>query len=272
MTQKRILLIDADGDIYAEACQAQFNVDGKPMQSKSEEDCMRSLTGLWEKYMDICDADGAILFLTDDGGRNWRKKILPTYKGNRSASDRPILLSRLRQLSQDQSVSGFVSRRVRNLEADDLCGIASTSMRREGRVTPIIVSQDKDMKTIPGLLWNPRPTALGQKREIECITDEDAFRNHQLQVLMGDSTDNYPGCPGIGPKRAITFINSCAGLEQRDVWEGVEGRFIEKGLTKEDALLQARVSYILQEKDWDKNTGKVRLWHPDTHLRRSEDE
>jgi 5'-3' exonuclease len=261
---KRIALIDADTDIFAVAARSQINVEvGEAMPLKSVDHCLRELIALWEGYQRKLDADGVILMLTDDGGRNWRKSIYPDYKATRKDQIKPVMLAQLRAAVQDRDRCPFVSHRMRDLEADDLCGIASTKLQAANKVTPIIVSCDKDLKTIPGLLWNPRPTALGHARELELITDEDAFRNHMLQTLQGDSTDNYPGCPGVGPKRALTFVNSVAGLERRDVWDGVVGRFIEAGLKEKDAVVQAQVSYILQSHNFDPKTKKITPWTPE---------
>ena len=61
----------------------------------------------------------------------------------------------------------------------------------------IIVSPDKDMRQIPGKLYNLDETVE--------VTEEEGMRWHLIQTLAGDQTDGYGGVPGIGVKRAIDF-------------------------------------------------------------------
>jgi DNA polymerase-1 len=86
------------------------------------------------------------------------------------------------------------------LEADDCMGILATNSKLLGSSYEgdqiIMCSEDKDMRTIPGFLYNPNQPQLG----VISISEEDANRFHMWQTLTGDQTDGYPGCPGIGPK------------------------------------------------------------------------
>ena len=76
------------------------------------------------------------------------------------------------------------------------------------------------------------------------------------QVLTGDSTDNYPGCPGIGPKKAADILNKELS------WTSVVNAYLKAGLTEEDALLQARMARILQASDWNSKQQEPILWTP----------
>ena len=58
----------------------------------------------------------------------------------------------------------------------------------------IIVSPDKDMRQIPGNLYDFKETVT--------ITPEEGAKWHLIQTLAGDNTDGYSGVPGIGSKRA----------------------------------------------------------------------
>ena len=73
---------------------------------------------------------------------------------------------------------------------------------------------------------------------------------------MGDATDGYSGCPGIGPKTAEKV------LEQGCDWATVVGCFKAKGLSEEAALIQARVARICHAKDYDFEKKEVILWNP----------
>lgn len=114
----------------------------------------------------------------------------------------------------------------------------------------IIVSEDKDLQTIPGWIWNPAKDAKPRY-----ISEEQADYFHLYQTLVGDTTDGYKGCPGIGKTKA-------PGILQEGGWEAVRSAYARKGLTEEDALLQARVARICRASDYDFKKQEVILWNP----------
>jgi DNA polymerase-1 len=137
----------------------------------------------------------------------------------------------------------YVVIRLPELEADDAMGIYATN--NPGN---IIVSPDKDMKQIPGRLYNMEETVT--------ITPEQGEQWHYIQTLAGDQTDGYSGVPGIGIKRAVALFE-----EQGYNWKTVVQAFADKGLTEKDALLNARLAKILTNKEYD---GQVIDWTPST--------
>ena len=102
----------------------------------------------------------------------------------------------------------------------------------------IIVSPDKDMRQIPGKLYNLETT--------QDITAEEGAQWHYIQTLAGDQTDGYSGVPGIGVKRAETLFN-----KEGYNWSTVVTAFEDKGLTEDDALLNARLARILTIDNYD---------------------
>src|SRR3546814_18785913 len=73
----------------------------------------------------------------------------------------------------------------------------------------VIVSEDKDMQTLPNVkIWR-------QDKLVE-TTAESAENFWLYQTLMGDSTDGYKGCPGCGPKSAEAILQKAG-----DPWENV---------------------------------------------------
>lgn len=256
---KRYALIDADSDIFALAASSEISTgDGEYLQKTTLSEAVQSLRATFEHYEEVTEADDIIIALSDPD-KNWRTKIDPTYKQNRKATRSPALRRQLHAKILEPDVLPFPVMKVSWLEADDVVGIAATTMNARGFDT-VIVSQDKDLRTIPGKLWSPRPSSAGKDREIETITPPEADRNHLLQTLAGDTTDGYKGCPGIGMVKAITIVDSADDLAER--WEHVVEAFMLKGLTREDALTQARLARILRNTEWDAKTKKVKLWKP----------
>ena len=116
--------------------------------------------------------------------------------------------------------------------------------------TTIIVSDDKDMKTIPTRLYRP---ISGESLD---ISQQEADKNFLTQALTGDSTDGYKGLSGVGIKKAEVILGA------RPHWGAVEAAYLKAGYTKEEALTQARLARILRSGDWDYDKKEVKLWTP----------
>jgi len=201
------------------------------------------------------------VFVCLTSNKNFRKGILPSYKGQRKTSERPITLDALREAVLDRRLPGFTPMLVETLEADDVCGIAATTFQKRGYQT-VVVSPDKDMLQIPGFTLTPQ-VRKGSRAYSE-VTEERAFRWHMYQTLVGDQCDNYKGCPGVGPAKADALLDYCElqGWNPSRVWGEVVDQFLQKGLTEAEALVQARVSRILRCGDWDVKRKEVILWQP----------
>jgi 5'-3' exonuclease len=131
------------------------------------------------------DSD-VILFFSDS--TNFRKQVDPSYKGHRNRK-KPCGYRRvIHALHDDYRVV-----RMPTLEADDALGIYATS-----NDDCVIVSPDKDLKQIPGVLFNMEETFTINKRE--------GWEWFLIQTLSGDSTDGYSGAPGFGVKTSAKFF------------------------------------------------------------------
>jgi len=194
----------------------------------------------------VLKADAVEVALT--GSENFRRDVDPTYKYSRTHSRKPMGLSALRQ----HLFKEWNAVLTEPLEADDLLGIWATDKAFRKGSRKIIVSTDKDMLTLPCLLYNPNKTDLG----IQKVTVEQANRYHLYQTLIGDSTDGYIGCPSIGPARAERI------LSESPTWEAVVEAYTKQNLTEEDALKQARLAHILRDGDYDPKNGKINYWKP----------
>ena len=187
--------------------------------------------------------DDSILFFSDSV--NFRKSIDPDYKGHRNRK-KPCGYKRvINKLKYDYHVVIMPS-----LEADDAIGIYAT--KEEGH---IICSPDKDMRQIPGDLYDLSDGVV-------TITKDEGERWHFIQTMAGDQTDGYSGIPGIGVKRAAAILD-----EQGTTWETVVKAFAEKDLSEEEALKNARLAKILQKDDYDFTTEQPILWTPSTSNR-----
>lgn len=173
----------------------------------------------------------------------FRKELNPNYKSNRKDKRKPLALKDLVNWARKKWTS-FV---WDDLEADDVIGIMATRKDTDY----MVVSGDKDFRTIP----------CEQYDYIRCqfydISKDEADFNFLVQALSGDPTDGYAGLKGFGPKTSARLLD-----KQGATWDTVLSAYLTKGSTEEEALLNARMAYILRSDDYDLSTQKVKLWEP----------
>lgn len=205
------------------------------------------------RIQDALDADALVIAMTD-AQHNFRKDILPTYKSNRKGVRKPLLLEHLKDFMR----TTFDTYDRPTLEADDIMGILSTGAKISGE--KIIVSADKDLRGIPGKLYNDAKPELG----VQEISEEQADYWHMVQTLTGDVTDGYAGCPGVGAVKAekILFGVSPPWGHISEVWPSIVSAYEKAGLNEAEALRQARVARILRASDYDFKNKRVIPWTP----------
>jgi len=236
------LLIDADFIVYkcCAACETEIDYGEDVIFVTSNfSDAYNAVKREIQQIQDVFGSfSKPILFFSDS--KNFRKKISPDYKGHRNRK-KPCGYKRvIRNLKIEYDVCIMPE-----LEADDAMGIYATKLTGN-----IIVSPDKDMRQIPGKLYNLDDTTT--------ITPEEGAKWHLIQTLAGDQTDGYSGVPGIGVKRAETLFN-----KEGYSWQTVVKAFEDKGLTEDDALLNARLARILTVEDYDSKQQEPKLWTPE---------
>jgi DNA polymerase-1 len=241
------LLIDADFIVYkccaATETEIDFGDDLIVVTSKFSEAYEYVERELSTIASDLGCFDDSILFFSDS--INFRKSIDSDYKGHRNRK-KPCGYKRvINKLKEDYHVVVMPK-----LEADDAIGIYAT--KEQGH---IICSPDKDMRQIPGDLYD-------LSEGVVTITKEEGDRWHLIQTMAGDQTDGYAGVPTIGVKRADAILT-----EKGATWKTVLETFLEKGLTEEDALKNARLAKILQVEDYDFTNQEPRLWSPGSDSR-----
>ena len=235
------LLIDADFTVYKSCSAAETEIDWGDdtiLVTSKFSDALsatrRELSRIKNKFGSF---SSMILFFSDSV--NFRKKILPEYKGHRNRK-KPCGYKRvINKLKEEYEVIIMPT-----LEADDGMGVYAT--QHPGN---IIVSPDKDMRQIPGELYN--------LDERFTVNKDDGAKWHLIQSISGDQTDGYGGVPGIGVKRAEALFT-----EKGYSWRTVVNAFTDKDLSEEDALVNARLAKILTKDDYDFKKKRPILWSP----------
>ena len=200
------ILLDADIVAYQLAATAQrsYRWPGADAPSLAVDDWELQPERIDEVVSNLCTklkTDKVIVCLSCPTAENWRLKVLPSYKGNRANTVRPEYLATVK----DYLEAEYPSYRKPTHEADDIMGILSTmkglpkgfleqhpQLADHGK--KVIVSEDKDMKTIPGWLFNPKKDS--KPRLIEMDDDHETETNTGTQ-----SGTTRPDDPNRDPNR-----------------------------------------------------------------------
>lgn len=236
--------IDADFILYksAAACETEidFTEDIIVVSSRFSQ-LQRILDQELAKIAQTFNTTEDDLILCFSSPSNFRKEIDPNYKGQRIRKKPCGYVRALNWLRATRNVE-----QRPYLEGDDVIGILATT---PGNEECVIVSPDKDMLQIPGVIWD-----FKDYREVE---PEQGRIWHLIQALAGDQTDGYSGCPGIGVKKAEALFR-----KKGPTWDTVVSTYIEAGLTEDDALRNARLAKILTHDLYNESTGQYTLWSP----------
>lgn len=242
----RQLLIDGDILLYKIAVSNEIEThwgDGLWTLHSDEEICRLQVDDTISSLLTNLEADDYVVCLTD--AINFRKDIMPSYKGNRKDKRKPLVFNALR----DYVIEHHYGMTYDGLEADDIMGILST--QKSKKVERVVVSIDKDLKQIPGLLSSDGKT-------VTKVSKRQADYWFLIQTLAGDLTDGYSGCPGVGVKTAEKLLDIKVPFV--DNWSTVIKTYKKHGYLDGEILQQARVARILRHGEYDHNTGAIKLW------------
>lgn len=189
------------------------------------------------------DADAAVITLSQ--GTTFRHDIYDGYKAGRGR--KPVGTGEVKRWLIDEHDAKLKP----GIEADDTMGILATHPKLI-KGEKIIVSQDKDMLTIPGKVY--------RGGEIIDVSPGEARYNWMMQTLTGDVTDGYPGLKGMGKVKAAKLLDKLG--PEDDPWPAVVEAYEKAGFTADDALLQARLARILHWTDYDFKKKEAILWQP----------
>jgi DNA polymerase-1 len=264
----KTMLLDADIPVFQFAAKAQSENPSWDVYGEMEttvlpiEEVAPELDSHIEHLMNRAGCDEVIVCLSEpDREKNWRRGVLPTYKDTRKGTVSPVL----RQPLTDYLAEAYTSYLKPTLEGDDVLGILATNPKVI-KGDKVIVSEDKDMRTIPS-----RETPAGVNYMFNPAKDSEPYLNPEwladyywlYQTLIGDTTDGYTGLPKCGPAAALKWLDIPKPTSTVDVlWPRVVQAYEDKGLTEEDALVQARVARILRTEDFNYGTKRAKLWTP----------
>ena len=266
---KTLLLIDAYAMIY----RAYYAFIRAPrMNSRGEN--TSAIFGFIVTFEDLLKRlkPSHIAVAFDPAGPTFRHEAFEQYKAQRQETPEDIrwAVPRIKQILQAMNVPVL---EVPGYEADDLIGTLAHKAEKEG-FEVYMATPDKDYGQLVSehiFMYRPRHTGGFEKLGPQEVCEKYGLQN-QLQVidllgLMGDSSDNIPGCKGVGEKTAVQLLQQFGSIDnllantdqlkgalQRKVQEQVEeirfSRFLATIKTDVPVVFDAQ-SLVYQERNWD---------------------
>lgn len=210
--------------------------------------------------------DYAVIAL--EGGKTFRHDILDAYKGTRAETP-PDLIEQIDRVKELIAALGIPVRQKETFEADDVIGSLSRSLADEG-YDVIIVTGDSDLLQLVEdhiIAVLPGTKRFGEFRQFdtEAVLDRYGFAPALVpdyKALVGDTSDNIPGVPGIGDKTAKTLIGTYGALEDIIAHLAeVKPPRAQKSLAEneETARISKHVATIVRDLDIDLDMEEARV-------------
>lgn len=268
---KTVALIDGDIIAYQCAVMAEDDFDGEVVLDRNG--AIDNATATVDDWTERAGCDKHLVCFSDPLGNNFRK-LLGSYKENREGHSKPTLYWDVVDAMHQKLQTMYIPW----LEGDDVIGIFLTSPKYTGRATA--VSIDKDIKTLPGRIFNPHKDEHPYENSLE-----DADRFHLMQSITGDVVDGYKGIPGVGPTKAADILDNPHRLvmNRRVISKGKNKGNIETKWKKggpcglltsihdyctkhqfsyDQWVTQGQMARILRRDEYNKETGEIKLWTP----------
>ena len=183
-----------------------------------------------------------------DHGKTFRHEAFPAYKAQREATPEDIKAS-VPIIKSILSALHIPIYQIDGFEADDIIGTLATQAGAQG-IDTYMLTPDKDYAQLVGphvYMYKPGfrggYDTLGEAEVTAKYGIATTAQVIDLLALMGDSSDNYPGCPGVGEKTAAKLINTYGSVEGLLAHTTeLKGKMREKVETAADDI---RMSYYL---------------------------
>lgn len=244
-TSKRLYLIDAFAMIY----RGYFPFANRPMLNRRGEDTSAVLgfVNTFDKIFEAAEGEYlAVVF--DPPGGTFRSEEYEEYKAQRAKQPEAITFA-LPYIREIITARGVQSYEVSGYEADDVIGTLATRLSEaHPELEVLMVTPDKDYGQLvtervhmlaPGSAGGFDDLGPGEVAAKHDLTDETQVRD--FLALMGDASDNVPGVPGIGKKRAADLLRAYGSVEGiYDHIEELKGKMKENLLEHREQLEASR--------------------------------
>ena len=206
-----------------------------------------------------------------DHGKTFRDEAFPAYKAQREETPEDIRAS-VPIIKQIISAMHIPVLQVDGFEADDVIGTLATKAGKAG-ITTYMLTPDKDYGQLVSdnvFMFRPRhgggyetmgPSEVCQKYDLASTSQV-----IDLLALMGDSADNFPGCPGVGPKTAAKLIAQFGSIDNMLANSSqIKGKLREKVEGAVDDIRMSKfLATIRTDVPIDLNLDQLKVEEPDT--------
>lgn len=281
-----VLLMDADWLVYKAMSASEVETNWGDDTWTLECDHKKA----WNIFKDSVESfrtrkkawQDATIVLAFSSDTNWRKLLVDsTYKENRAETRKPVgyrdFIKRVTQCNE------WISICEDRLEGDDVMSIIGSNSSEFGFISAVLISCDKDFKTVPNcsFLWCTTGNILNHSEEI-------ADYWHLFQTIKGDITDGYSGIKGFGENNATDWLGNPYALQKvtkvlksgknignevtqyvkvsmkdHNLWSALMTIAEKAGMTEQDVINQARMARLLRWNEYNCDTKEITLWTPD---------
>ncbi len=208
---KKFILIDAHSIIF----RSYFAFIKNPLKNSKGENTsgIFGFLNTLEKIKKRLSSE-YICLAFDAPGKTFRDEIFEEYKATRAPApaDMPFQVSKVKEISRYLGISSF---EAEGYEADDVLATFATKLKSSGDV--YIVSSDKDLFQLVRdntYIYDAYRDEIYDRDKVIEKFGVPPEKIAEFLALTGDTIDNVPGVPGIGPKRAVEIVNSYASFEE----------------------------------------------------------
>jgi DNA polymerase-1 len=207
--QRRFILIDCYNFVF----RAYYAV---PPLTNSEGTPVNAVFGFASMLIKLLnDHVGHAALISDSGSKNFRHEIYPAYKANRPPAP-DDLIPQFALVKEAAKAFNLPIIEYNGFEADDIIATIAKKASEAGEQV-VIISSDKDLLQ----LLQHDSISIFDPLKNKYITREDVTEKYEVTPwqlldffsLVGDSSDNVPGIPGIGPKTAAKLINEYRNID-----------------------------------------------------------
>ena len=232
--KKTLLLVDGSSYLYR-AFHAMPDLRVNPADPHSPATgAIRGMVNMIQKLRKDVRADYAVCVF-DAKGPTFRDALYADYKANRSPMP-DDLRSQVEPIHEVVELLGWKVLCVPGVEADDVIGTLAGIASRQ-RIEVIISSGDKDLSQLVDEHITVIDTMNGKRRDLAGVEAEFGVPPRLMvdyQTLVGDTVDNVPGVPKVGPKTAVKLLLEYGSLDalvaKADEIKGVVGENLRNAL------------------------------------------
>ena len=265
---KPFILVDGSSYLF----RAFYAMRDKPFTNSKGEPTgtIYGVTNMLRSLLNEYDPD-KIAIVFDAKGKTFRHDLYDQYKANRPSIPEE-LVNQIAPIHDIVRAMGLPLLCISGVEADDVIGTLATQASKLGMDT-VISTGDKDLAQLVDKHVTLVNTMYNSAMGIQGVVDKFGVPPERIidyLSLIGDSVDNIPGVPKVGPKTAVKWLNMYGSLDNiiahADEFKGKVGDFLRDSLKQ--IPLSIQLLTIKRDVKLEKGPKQLKRTAPDTQALR----